>query len=725
MLQKIGFLPGFNKQVTPTTAEGQWTGGDYVRFRYETPEKIGGWSQLGESKLTGVARALHHFINNESIKFAAIGTNRILYAYSGGVYYDIHPIKTDFGALTDKLSCSSGSAVLTITLSTTSGMTAGDILLLENVTPPTGSGYAASDFDDKKFMITEVVNATSVTITMGSNASATAADGDLSVKWYYPVGPADQVGVYGYGISSWGGSVSNPQTTLLNGALSANAYGTGGSGTTITVDSTTGFPSTGTNYIKVDNEEISYTGITSTTFTGITRNVRGTTNASHLDNATVTNFSDYAAWGQAATTTDKVGQPGLWTLDNYGSKLIALITDSACFEWDSDLTNAVDTRATIISGAPTASRDMLVSTPDRHLLFFGTETTIGDTSTQDPLFIRFSSQESLTDYTPTATNTAGTQRLAGGSKIMGAIRGRNATYIWTDTSLFIMRFVGAPFTFAFEQSGTNCGLIGKQAATEVDGTAYWMSENGFFRYTGQLESMDCLVEDFVFDDLNTTSNQLINAGLNNLFGEVIWFYCTGTSNVVNRMVSYNYIDSSSQRGIWTTGSLNRTTWEDSSVFGKPHGTHYDADTDTSFDVTGNTEGTTIYYEHETGNNQVKGGVTTAIAANIESGDFDITQDQERGISFRGDGEYIMKIRRFIPDFLSQTGNTQITLNLRDYPNSSQASSSLGPFTIDSTTTKVDTRARARAVSLKVANTGVDQDWKIGTFRLDVQADGRR
>ena len=725
MLQKIGFLPGFNKQVTPTTAEGQWTGGDYVRFRYETPEKIGGWSQLGESKLTGAARALHHFINNASIKFAAIGTNRILYAYSGGVYYDIHPIKTDFGALTDKLSCSSGSPVLTITLSTTAGMTAGDILLLENVTPPTGSGYSASAFDDKKFMITTVVNATSVTITMGSNASATAADGDLSVKWFYPVGPADQVGVYGYGISQWGGAVSSPQTTLLNGALSANAYGTGGSGTTITVDSTTGFASAGTNYIKVDNEEISYTGITSTTFTGITRNVRGTSNASHLDNATVTNYSDYSGWGQAATTTDKVGQPGLWTLDNYGSKLIALITDSACFEWDSDLSNAVSTRATIISGAPTASRDMLVSTPDRHLLFFGTETTIGDTTTQDPLFIRFSSQESLSDYTPTAINTAGTQRLAGGSKIMGAIRGRNATYIWTDTSLFIMRFVGAPFTFAFEQSGTNCGLIGKQAAAEVDGTAYWMSENGFFRYTGQLESMDCLVEDFVYDDLNTTSNQLINAGLNNLFGEVIWFYCTGTSNVVNRMVSYNYIDSSSQRGIWTTGSLNRTTWEDSSVFGKPHGTHYDAGTDTSFDVTGNTDGTTIYYEHETGTNQVKGGVTTAIAANIQSGDFDITRDQERGVSFRGDGEYIMKISRFIPDFLSQTGNTQITLNLRDYPNSSQASSSLGPFTIDSTTTKVDTRARARAVSLKVANTGVDQDWKVGTFRLDVQADGRR
>ena len=730
MLQKIGFLPGFNKQVTPTTAEGQWTGGDYVRFRYETPEKIGGWSQLGESKLTGPARALHHFINNSQIKFAAIGTNRILYAYTGGIFYDIHPIKSTT-TLTNAFSTvgttpGPATAVVTITFGSSHGFTAGDIIYLDNFTAITGSNYSASDFDDKKFMVTSVVSATAITITMPSAETGAGAttSGGIRVQHYYPVGPAQQLGAFGWGIGQWSGTVSGEVTTTLNGALGNDAYGTGGSGTSITVADASAFPSSGTSYIQVGTEEISYTGVSGNDLTGITRAVRNTTRAAHSDGATVTNTTDYVGWGQAASG-DKVFDPGTWTLDNYGSKLIALITDSACFEWDSDATDATSNRATIISGAPTASRDMLVSTPDRHLVFFGTETTIGDTTTQDPLFIRFSSQESLTDYTPTAINTAGTQRLAGGSKIMGAIRGRNATYIWTDTSLFIMRFVGAPFTFAFEQSGTNCGLIGKQAATEVDGTAYWMSENGFFRYTGQLESMDCLVEDFVYDDLNTTSNQLINAGLNNLFGEVMWFYCTEGSNVVNRVVSYNYIDSSAQRGIWTTGSLNRTAWEDSSVFGKPHATHYDADTDTSFDVVGNTDGTTIYYEHETGNNQVAGGATTAIAANIESGDFDITSDQDRGITFRGDGEYIMKIRRFIPDFLSQTGNTQVTLNLRDYPNSSQASSSLGPFTIDSTTTKVDTRARARAVSLKVENTGTNQDWKIGTFRLDVQADGRR
>ena len=390
----------------------------------------------------------------------------------------------------------------------------------------------------------------------------------------------------------------------------------------------------------------------------------------------------------------------MWSLDNYGTKLIALIFNGPCFEWDAASVTATSTRATIIANAPTASRDVLVSTPDRHLVFFGTETTIGDTTTQDDMFIRFSSQEDITDYTPTAVNTAGTQRFADGSKIMGRLRGRDAIYVWTDTALFTMRFVGAPFTFAFEQAGTNCGLIGKNACVEVDGAGYWMSENGFFRYTGKLESMDCLVEDYVYDDINTTSNQLINCGLNNLFGEVIWFYCTDGSNVVNRMVAYNYIDSSSQRGIWTTGSLNRTAWEDSAVFGKPHATHYDASNDTSFDVVGNTDGVTTYYQQETGNNQVKRGVSTAITSNIESGDFDITQDQKQGVTFRGDGEYFMSIRRFIPDFLTQTGTTRITLYLRDYPNSSQVSSTLGPFDITSSTTKQDTRARARSVAVE-------------------------
>ena len=259
-----------------------------------------------------------------------------------------------------------------------------------------------------------------------------------------------------------------------------------------------------------------------------------------------------------------------------------------------------------------------------------------------------------------------------------------------------------------------------------------MSENGFFRYAGKLESLPCLVEDFVYDNINLESgNQMVSAGLNNLFGEVTWFYPTTGSSVVNRMVTYNYFDSSPKRPVWTVGSLARTMWDDSAVFGKPHALEYSAGVDTSFDVVGNTEGSTIYYEHETGTDQVQGSTTTAIVASIESGDFDITQrrsltGQSTGMpDLRGDGEFIMKIRRFIPDFISQTGNTQVTLLLRNYPNDSRASSSLGPFTVSSSTQKIDTRARARAIALKIANTAASQSWKLGTFRLDIQPDGRR
>ena len=724
MLQKIGFQPGINKQISETTAEGQWVDCDNVRFRYGTPEKIGGWKQLGTDELTGAARGLHHYVNSLGRKYAIIGTNRILYAFSGGVFYDIHPIKTTT-TLTSAFSTTQGQPTVTLTFSSSHNITAGEIILLDNFSTITGSNFGASDFDDKKFMVASVPTPETLTITMPSNESGSGAttSGGIRVQHYYPVGPAVQAKGFGWGLGSWGGEEPGAITTTLNGAINDST-------TTIVLTDASQFPSSGTNFIKIGTEEMSYTGISTNTLTGVTRGVRNTTAASHSDGATITNTSDFVAWGEAASG-DLVIEPGMWSLDNFGDKAICLIHDSAVFEWDSSLSNATETRANIISGAPTASRHMVVSTPDRHLVFFGTETTIGTTSTQDDMFIRFSDQEDINTYTPTATNTAGTQRLADGSQIRGAIRGRDAIYVWTDTALFTQRFVGQPFTFAFAQVGTNCGLVGQNACVEVDGSAYWMSENGFFRYAGKLESLPCLVEDHVFDDINLESgNQMVSAGLNNLFGEVIWFYPTSSSSVVNRQVTYNYFDSSPQRPVWTIGTLSRTVWKDSAVFGKPHAAEYDADTDTSFDVVGNTEGITTYYQHETGTDQNKNGTITAITSNIASGDFDITQRIAGGATtgtadIRGDGEFLMKIRRFIPDFISQTGNTQVTLQLRNFPNDAKASSSLGPFTISSSTQKVDTRARARAIALKIANTGASQEWKLGTFRLDIQPDGRR
>ena len=322
-LQKVQFLPGFNKQITDTQAEGQWVDGDNVRFRYGTPEKIGGWQQLGNNKLTGAARAMHHIVNRSGQKFSIIGTNRVLYAYSGGVFYDIHPIRAT-ATLTSAFTTTNGSAVVTITFSSGHSLSPGDIILLDNFSTITGSNFGASDFDDKKFMVTSTPTNLTITITMPSNETGSGAttSGGIRVQSYYPVGPAEQLPGFGWGLGSWSGEVANPQTTTLNGALGDNTAGTGGSGTSITLTSSTGFPTTGTNFIKVGTEEISYTGVSGNDLTGITRAVRGTTRAAHSDGATVTNTSDFVAWGEAASG-DLVIDPGLWSIDNFGNKIIA------------------------------------------------------------------------------------------------------------------------------------------------------------------------------------------------------------------------------------------------------------------------------------------------------------------------------------------------------------------------------------------------------------------
>ena len=723
MLQKLGFLPGFNKQVTETGAEGQWFDGDNVRFRYGSPEKIGGWQQLGENKLTGAGRAIHHFDDNAGIKYAAIGTNRILYVYSGGIFYDIHPIRaTITGA---NFTSTSSSTTVTVTLGSPHALNDNDIVLFDSVTGLTGSTFTNATFEDNKFMVTSVPSTTTFTITMATAESGTplSSAGSASVLLYYTVGPSQQLGGFGWGTGLWSGTSPGAATTTLASTINDTV-------TDIPLTNTAAFPSAGE--IRIGSEDISFTANNTTTniLSGGAREVNGTTKSGHSAGATVTDISKFVAWGDPSSS-DFTIDPGLWILDNFGTKLIALIYNGQCFEWDAAAPNATGVRATIIANAPTKSRHVLVSTPDRHLVFFVTETTVGDPLTQDDMFIRFSDQENISGsnaYTVTATNTAGTQRLADGSEIMGAIRGRDAIYVWTDTALFLMKFVGQPFTFSFEQVGTNCGLFGKNACIEVDGTAYWMSENGFFQYDGQLRSMPCLVEDHVYDDINATSRDLINAGLNNLFGEVSWFYCTESSDQIDRVVTYNYLDSTKQRPIWTTGTLPRAAWQDSAVFDRPHATFYDPSSNASYDVTGNTDGCTIYYQQETGTDQINaGGVVTAVLANIVSGDFDITRRMVRGQTvgtpdLRGDGEFIMRISRFIPDFISQTGDTQVSFQTRDFPNSSPTTTN---FTSSPSTTKVDTRLRARSIALKVANTSTNQDWKLGTFRLDVHPGGRR
>ncbi len=373
MLQKLGFLPGFNKQVTSTGAEGQWTGGDNVRFRYGSPEKIGGWAQLGATNLVGAARALHHFDDNAGIKYAAIGTNRILYVYSGGTYYDIHPIRQTITGAT--FSSQSSTKTVTVNCGTSHGLSDDDIVLFEDVTGVTGSStYTNATFNNVKYMVTSTPTADTFTITAENTESGTplSATGSAKVLCYYTVGPAQQLGGFGWGTGLWSGTANGPVTTTLASSINDAV-------TDIPLTDTSQFPATGE--IRIGTEDISYTNNNTTTniLSGGAREVNGTTKAAHSGGVTVTNISDFVAWGEASSS-DFTIDPGLWVLDNFGTKLIALIYNNKCFEWDSAATNATSNRATIIANAPTASRHVLVSTPDRHLVFFGTETTVGTAS---------------------------------------------------------------------------------------------------------------------------------------------------------------------------------------------------------------------------------------------------------------------------------------------------------------------------------------------------------
>ena len=399
-------------------------------------------------------------------------------------------------------------------------------------------------------------------------------------------------------------------------------------------------------------------------------------------------------------------QSSKWALDNWGEDVLALQFDGGLFYWDTSSGLSSNLASTTnVSGAPTKSRFMLVSGDDRHVICLGTETTIADTSTQDNMFLRWSSQETTNTWTPTATNTAGSFRLTDGNQINTAVRSRGAVMIWTDTALYQMQFIGAPLTFGFKQIGSNCGAVGINAAVDVSGTSFWMSDDSFFLYDGAVKKIPCTVQDHVFDDINPNAKQDVFCAANSDFNEVMWFYPSANSTQIDKMVAYNYAEN-----LWYVGTLARTSWADSGVYDNPYAAEFEA-TDTTATIstiTGLKAGRTFVYIHETGSNDDG----AAMANHIESGDIDIA-----------DGDNFMSISRFIPDFKNQTGTVDVTLKTRPYPSGTQTSH--GSFDVTTSTTKVDTRIRGRQVAVRVSSDAVDDKWRYGTMRLDIKPDGMR
>jgi len=726
-------LPGIDKQNTESGAEFRWVDSDNVRFRYNLPEKVGGWSSLVSDSIVGVARRQFAFVDLDGNRYVAIGTDKFLLIYFEGQLYDITPVKSTIGSVV--MSAQDATQEVSLTFSSAHNLQSGDIILLDNVNVPVGIGLTDAAFENKLFQVTRVTSSLIAIVTGTQTTTGAAGGGACSVTPYEPVGSAAQSYGYGWGISEWDGTVSGALTNTLNGALLDDANGTGGSGTSITLTSTTGFPTSGR--IQVGTELISYTGVSSNDLTGITRAANGSTRAAHSNGSTVTNAADFVDWGEAASASEVSLEPGLWSLSNFGQVLVATIANGKTFTWNAGNAARLTTRASTstsgfsTSNNPTATRVTLISPTTRHLIHLGTETTIGSTSTQDNMFIRFSDQEDINDYTVTAINSAGTQRLQDGTKIMGALKAKETILIWTDNALYTMKFIGAPFTFGFEQVGTNCGLIGKNAAVEIDGTAFWMSPNGLFMFDGTVKSLPCSVEDFVYDSLDTTKGQQVYAGLNNQFTEVVWYYPSTSSEYNDKYLVFNYGEPM-KGGVWYIGTEARTSWIDSTVYPKPFATKFNSSSSGTFPVVIGEDGLgqTVLFEHEVGTDQVNpDGTTTTVTSFVKSYDFDI---QSRAQSAQGRptgptiaGETFLAMRRFVPDFKTLDGNAKVTLAVKRYPQQSDTTTSLSPFTINSSTDKKDTRARGRYVNVKIENDSSSQTWRFGTFKIDVQPDGRR
>ena len=647
-----------------------------------------------------------------------------------------------------------------------------------------------------EFEITAVTSSSVYTVTHSSNASSGATGGGSSaVTAAYQIAPGPEVNAYGYGwgISAWNGVITPTITDAVNMGSGIN-----NSATTLTVDDGSKFANG--DFILVGQEIMKVTGVSTNALT-VTRGLAinnttttvasgsspGNTSSSHIaaahaDNAVVTLIFDasntsyfFTGWNVASASSTTTIDGRYWVFETFGEDLLALANNSVLYKWDTSV--GPGTRAAVASAnAPTASRHLILSTPDRHVILLGTETTIGSTTTQDDLFLRFSSQEDFTTWTPSSTNTAGSFRIQDGSKIVTAVRSRGSILVWTDTSLHSLQFIGAPFIFGLNQLGANCGAVGPHSAVDVNGTTFWMSQNAFYMFDGAIKKLPCTVQDYVFDNFSITSQATVYAGLNTDFNEVTWFYASKDSSFIDRSVTFNYLEN-----VWYTNSLARTTWLDRGVYELPYATEYEPTVNgTVPTVLGLTDGASSVYVHEEGTDDD----ISAMRCTLQSGDFDIE-----------DGQQLLSISRFIPDFKEQKGSADVLLSFKDYNSITNETTLNGAInaaatsviltdatsfpssgtiligaelitytgktantltgcsrgtsnttaathvddkkvinystvrinlsTVTPTTTKIDTRGRGRQGNLLISSDAVGDNWRFGTLRLDVKPDGGR
>ena len=712
-LAKFDFQPGFHRESTQYAEEGRWFDGNRVRFRAGKPENVRGYEIKVSTSFDGSARDLLAWKDNSNKKRAIFATPDKVYEHDQDRIVDITPLTTAvtltncFGTSvgTTRVCCSDGSH----------GRQVGDYVLF------TSAAVIGSDvtLQGNVYAVNSVINANSFTISVSDNAGATSTQaGNATFNYYLATGTSVASQGVGYGASDY--NAADPTSVGLS-----KITATGGSAlVTVSCDAAHGgvandfiiFQNTSIDSVAATiggNLNLTKTAAGGPQFTIVSVNgtqviVSAAANASASGdvtssiNMTALVYKQTAGGGSgrewnteaSADSTDLALDIAQWSMDLWGENVLMNRRGSNMYYFITQASTS-PVRATTVTTSPISVNSLIVSPNDRHVVALGANEfspTATVSGTFNPMLVRWSDQGDRSNWVPSVSSTAGEVVLTDGTKIVGAVRSKNAINIWTDNSLWLMEFAGPPFTFKFQQAGTNCGMIGPHAGIDYNGVTYWMGFDNFYANTGQVEVLDCTVRRFIFDKLNTTYYDKVYAGINSEFKEIIWLFVSNDATECD-----SYVVFSPDEGYWVYGDTFFTTFTDREVFGNT--------ITTGATTTGN-----FLFNNEPA--EVFTGDGATLTSFIESADFDID-----------DGNAVMFMNKIIPDFNLSTGKIKLHLVSKQYPESSESITK--EFDITNTTQKVNLRARGRQAKVRVSCDSNNASWRWGSIRLGVQGDGGR
>jgi len=707
-LKKLLLKPGVNRENTRYTTEGGWYECNNVRFRQGTPEKIGGWTRLNTTTYLGVARSLWNWITLGSQNLIGVGTNLKFYIENGGAYNDITPLRvtTSAGDITFSASNTTLSAAITSTSATTIAITDATGFPLVGVVLIDSEAVSYTGITDNT--LTGCTRGASYLIS-GTSTSTTAATHSNSA-----------------GVTCFTILVTDPSHGALVGdfVTFSGAATLGGNITAAVLNLeyeilTIETDSTYTMLAKsFSNTSLTFTNVASTS--SDSGNGGSSVVGAYQINTGVETSTDLAgwgagSWGAALWGTGETSQEELriWSQQNFGEDLIFGHRNSSIFYWDAS--NTLTTRAVLLSSlagasdVPTVQNSILVSDISRFVFCFGAN--VLGSIVKDPMLIRWSDQEDATNWSPAATNQAGSLRLSRGTEIIAASQSRQEVLVWTDSSLYSLQYVGAGSgVWAATLVGEQISIASQNSVAYANGVSYWMGKDRFYKYDGRSQPLPCDLRKHVFTDFNSEQFEQVFAGTNEAFNEVWWFYCSAGEVSADKYVVYNYLDD-----IWYYGSMARSAWLDSGLRSFPLAATFNS----------------ILVEHENGIDDNETGTTAAIPAFITSAEFDLD-----------DGHQFMLMSRVLPDvsFEGSTANSP-AIAMTFFPLNSSGSGYNSPVSesgvntgavtrsatspVEVYTEQIHTRVRGRQMSMKVESSATGVQWQLGAPRVDLRADGRR